>query len=141
MKNNNSDIDISNLLKAIDKELSSSQASLVKNKAINTGSENVAENLRTAFNKFKGTKYSKGYTADEVTRQKARKTRKGRTASIGWNGPHERYRLIHLNEFGYNRFGKRYNPRMMGTVQNTVEQSRKQYFETVGEELSNYYKR
>ena len=132
-------IEITEVLKKIDKELDPKKATRIQNAAINKGAEKVASNLQGAFNKFKGTKQSKGFTADEVTTSKARKAAEGRRAEVGWSGPKERYRLIHLNEWGYTRHGKRYKPRMMGTVQQTLDKSDKEYFETVGKELADGY--
>ncbi len=114
-------IDIISVTKAIDRELSPSKASRIQNAAINKGAAKVADNLKNAFSKFKGSEYSTGATADEVTASRARKSAVGRRAEVGWNGPKERYRLIHLNEWGYTKNGKRHKPRMMGTVQGSLE--------------------
>lgn len=134
-------VDISEVVKAIDKELKGTQSSRIQNAAINKGAEKVADNTSKAFAKFKGTKYSTGATADEVVVQRSRKTQYGRAAKVGWSGPKERYRLIHLNEWGYTRKGKTYRPRMMGTVQKSLDQSEREYFDIVGKELQKGYAR
>ncbi|MGY3766943.1 hypothetical protein ACWOAH_10490 [Vagococcus vulneris] len=115
--------------------------SRIQNQAINKGAEIVAEDISQAFNKFVGTKYSTGATRNEVTLQKARKINNTRAASIGWSGPKERYRLIHLNEFGYTRKGKKYRPRMVGTIEQTMTSSQGKYLDTVYKELKKEYAR
>lgn len=134
-------IDIKEVTTAIDKELGEMKSGQIQNKALNKGSELVADNLKNTLGKFVGTGYSKGHTRDEIVVQKARKTNDGRSSSIGWNGPKERYRLIHLNEFGYTRKGKKYRPRMQGTVTQTVAQSESRYYDAVYKELKKGYER
>lgn len=132
-------IEITEVLKKIDKELDPKKATRVQNEAINQGAAKVAANLKEAFNKFRGTQHSTGATADEVTAGKAKKTTGGRRAEVGWSGQKQRYRIIHLNEWGYTKHGKRYKPRMMGTVQQSVDKSNEEYFETVGRVLVEGY--
>lgn len=136
-----SKVDISEVVKAIDKELKGYQSARIQNDAINAGAKKVAENTSKAFAKFKGTKYSTGATAEEVVVQRSRKIQYGRMAKVGWNGPKDRHRLIHLNEWGYTREGKTYRPRMMGVVQKSLDQSEKEYFDIVWKELQKGYAR
>lgn len=136
-----SKIEIQKVLKSIDAELGSVKASKAQNDAINKGAELVANKLRDNLSKFVGTKHSTGATRDELTIQKARKVNTVRMASVGWNGPKERYRIIHLNEWGYTRKGKKYRPRMYGTVTNTLNTSEREYFNTVYKELKKAYER
>jgi hypothetical protein len=64
-------------------------------------------------------------------------TSRGRiVVRIYWQGPKDRYRLIHLNEHGYTRDGKQYTPKGMGAIDNSVRHSRKPYFETVRKGLN-----
>lgn len=136
MKN---DVEISEVLKALDKELSESKLGTVQNKAINKGAVVVAEKMKTQLSRFSGTKLSKGYSGDEVVIQKSRKTQNGRESTIGWNGPKDRYRLIHLNEWGYTKKGKKYRPRLQGTVTESVKDSEKEYLNIVHGELRKAY--
>ena len=132
-------VDIQDVLKSMEKEINNPKTNKIQNDALNKGSQVISSKLTSGFNKFVGTKYSTGATRDEITVQRARKTKDGRMASIGWNGPKERYRLIHLNEWGYTRKGKKYRPRMSGTVTNTLKASENDYLNTVYKELKKAY--
>lgn len=133
------EIDIKELEKMINEAVSRTKSGHIQNKALKKGAEKIQSELKQSFGKFVGTKYSKGYTRDEIVRSNARNNKNGRYIEVGWNGPHERYRLIHLNEWGYTRNGKRYKPRMMGTVQKTLDRTEKEYYRIVGEELKKGY--
>lgn len=133
------EIDIKEFEKRINEEISGNKASRIQNKALVKGADKMQAELKQSFGKFVGTKYSKGYTRDEIVRSNARNNKNGRYVEVGWNGPHERYRLIHLNEWGYTRNGKRYKPRMMGTVQKTLDRTEKEYYRIVREELKKGY--
>ncbi|SUM32129.1 putative phiSLT protein [Staphylococcus gallinarum] len=65
--------------------------------------------LKTQFETFKDT----GASIDEMHRSSPYTDRKDnqRAVMISWVGPHERNRLIHLNEHGYDRNGKKVVPR------------------------------
>ncbi|MDT2815975.1 hypothetical protein P7H75_14035 [Vagococcus carniphilus] len=134
-------IDINEVVKGIDKELGEARSGRIQNKAINKGMDKVADDLENAFGKFIGTKYSTGATRDEITILKARQTKNARIGSIGWRGPKDRYRLVHLNEWGYTRKGKKYRPRMQGTIGNTMQLSEPKYFNIVHQELRKEYAR
>lgn len=132
-------VDITNAIKALEAVASEQQISRIQNAAINKGSEIVSKNVISAFSKFKGSGRSTGATAEEVTLNKARKIQGIRQAQLKWSGPKDRYRLIHLNEWGYTKNGKRHNPRMMGTIQQTLDSSEKDYYEAIRKELVSGY--
>ncbi|PTO36882.1 hypothetical protein C6P52_13280 [Enterococcus mundtii] len=100
-------------------------------KAINTGAEKVERKLQTDMLVFK----DKGYTIDEVVRKNAAYKNHKAQAEIGWNGPHQRYRLIHLNEWGYTRNGRQIKPRGFGVITKSLKNSEPVYFETVASEV------
>ena len=66
----------------------------------------MAVNLKNAVSSYRDT----GKTVIEVTTGKPRLRGGVRTINVGWSGSGsgQRYRLVHLNEFGYTRYGKRY---------------------------------
>ncbi|MDY4307265.1 hypothetical protein SNF32_07620 [Enterococcus mundtii] len=100
-------------------------------KAINTGAEKVERKLQTDMLVFK----DKGYTIDEVVRKNAAYKNYKAQAEIGWNGPHQRYRLIHLNEWGYTRKGRQIRPRGFGVITKSLKQSEPVYFDSVLKEV------
>lgn len=77
----------------------------------------------------------KGYTIDEVVRKNAAYKNHKAQAEIGWNGPHQRYRLIHLNEWGYTRKGRQIRPRGFGVITKSLKQSEPVYFDSVLKEV------
>ena len=93
----------------INAELTSRKSNKLMNDAVNAGGDKVVSNLKNEFSKYKGSGYSTGATSDEIVRSNARMTNlNGRQLKVGWNGPKERYRLVHLNEFGYTKKGRKY---------------------------------
>ena len=58
-------------------------------------------------------------------------------AKINWDGEFERYRVMHLNEFGhFLRNGEFYtNPRRQGLIENTKRASRNEFRKAIKEEL------
>ncbi|MDN5612412.1 MAG: hypothetical protein L0G33_02400 [Staphylococcus equorum] len=62
-----------------------------------------------------------------------------RQVKIHWNdgGAGERYRIIHLNEYGhYDKSGKWVNTAGKGVIENALRQGRETYFATVKAELA-----
>ena len=82
----------------------------------------MSSKLKSAVSSYRDT----GATVDEVTVGKPRSKGGMRTISVGWDGggSKQRYRLVHLNEFGYTRFGRSYSPRGMGKVQNAFDSAK-----------------
>lgn len=119
---------VDELLKSIDEQFSERRSATIQNKAVNEAAEKFKDGLAEAIASYKDT----GATVEETTRSRASKKADGtRTSRIGWNGPKQRYKLIHLNEFGYVRWGKRYNPRGMGVIRAYIDKSQKVYFENL----------
>ncbi|MCZ0717832.1 HK97 gp10 family phage protein [Aerococcus kribbianus] len=106
------------VLKNMEKELGERKISRVQNKAIREAGEPFKEGLKKAVNVYA----DYGYTRDEVVISDPRKQADGkRKAKVGWNGPHQRYRLVHLNEFGYTRWNRRYSPPGKGVIRNYID--------------------
>ena len=53
---------------------------------------------------------------------------------VGW-GQGSRWRLVHLSEFGYTRFGRYISPRGMGKLQGVVDKTEGSAFEEMRSEL------
>jgi len=73
----------------------------------------------------------KGYTIDEMTISDPYKDGNP-TVRIYWKGPHNRYRIIHLNEWGTI---KNPNPRGKGRIAKALEISKKAYGQVIRDEL------
>ncbi|ASE38010.1 hypothetical protein CD039_01645 [Staphylococcus argensis] len=59
-----------------------------------------------------------------------------RVVKIHWQGPKQRYRIIHLNEFGhFDRSGKWVNTKGKGVIERAMREGREVYFRTVKDEL------
>lgn len=119
------------LQKAITEAYSGTKARQIRKQAINAGGDRMVEQLKKNFDAFKAT----GYSEEEIMRTDARTKGDVEELKIGWNGPHGRWRLIHLNEFGYTRKGKQYTPKGFGTIQKTIEETKDEYLEIVAVEM------
>ncbi len=73
----------------------------------------------------------KGYTIDEMTISDPYSDGNP-TVRIYWSGPHNRYRIIHLNEWGTIRNP---NPRGKGKIAKALKLSQKAYGQAVRDEL------
>ena len=73
----------------------------------------------------------KGYTIDEMTISDPFSDGNP-TVRIYWSGPHNRYRIIHLNEWGTIRNP---NPRGKGKIAKALKLSQKAYGQAVRNEL------
>lgn len=115
-------------LKDVEKQLnslySSRKANKMMNDTVNAGAEVVEERLKQTMKSHKDT----GYTADAVTRSKARNSPVGRVAKVGFSNEKGRASLIHLGEFGYTIKGLRVNTPAFGSVQKVVNSSGQDYF-------------
>lgn len=119
---------IDEVIKALDEQFSERRSSSIQNKAVNEAAEIFKEGLAEAISVYSDT----GATVGETTRSRSSIKAGGvRTARVGWNGPKQRYKLIHLNEFGYVRWGKRYNPRGMGVIRAYIDKSQNIYMENI----------
>lgn len=129
------------LISYFDNYMESPQYQKTVKKAIKDGANIVGESIKQSLSTVSDKGYSQGYTVDEVTVGSPKKTDNGYTVKIGWNGPHQRYRLAHLNEFGYSKNGKTYQSPYFGRVAKGIEQSKTNYTTTVIKEIEEGIKR
>lgn len=100
-------------------------------RAINSGGQIVHRNIKSAMGSFKDT----GASQDETSFMMD--TRRGKVQGhVFWQGPRNRYRIIHLNEHGYNRNGRKHRPRGFGAIARALSRSEAVYFRAVRKELS-----
>lgn len=122
------------VLKELEKQINPRQVSKVTNEALQAGAEIVKDRVVGEFEKFKDT----GASIDEIVISKVG-TRDGvKTIKLGWNGPKERYRIIHLNEFGFDNNGRKIKPKGYGALNRAIKLSEKKYFDTVYKELKKH---
>lgn len=121
---------IEKLEKAINEMVSGTKAGRIKRQAVNAGSDVVVECLKQNYDKAGG-KYSKGFTKQEVMHSNARTKNDVVEAKAGWHGPHDRWRLIHLEEWGYVKSGKQYKPPTYDLIDKTLKEAQEPYFQAV----------
>lgn len=124
---------VTETIQALEKKLGTKKIRKVTRDAIDEGASDVEEQLKWALLTFKDT----GATVDEVVRSLASYKNYNAEAEIGWNGPKQRYRLIHLNEWGYTRNGRQIKPRGFGVITKSLKSSEKIYLNAVARELRN----
>ncbi|SUM69799.1 hypothetical protein [Staphylococcus nepalensis] len=103
--------------------------------ALTKGGGVVASIIARDMRSFAGT--GKSYKSTTVSKPE---TVGGvREVKIHWNSnvPGERYRIIHLNEYGhFDRSGKWVNTAGKGVIENAMRKGRETYFATVKSELA-----
>lgn len=124
---------VNETLRALEKTLGTSKVRKITREAVDKGADDVEEQMKWAMLSFKDT----GATINEVVRKKAAYRNENTEAQIGWNGPKQRYRLIHLNEWGYTRNGRQIKPRGFGVITKSLKSSEKLYINAVARELKN----
>lgn len=117
--------------KAILEAYSGTKAKSIQKAALDAGGNLVVEQLKENFEAFKDT----GFSRDEIVKTNPKSKNDIVQLQIGWNGPHKRWRIIHLNEFGYTKAGKQYTPKGFGTIEKTISESKNDYFRTVSEKM------
>lgn len=119
------------LQKAIMQAYSGRKAKRIQKEALNAGGDVVVEVLKKNFDDFKDT----GYSKDEIMRTDARSKSDIEELKIGWNGEHGRWRLVHLNEFGYTKMGKQYTPKGFGVIVKTIAEVKDEFGHAVAETM------
>lgn len=117
--------------KNLQRQMSEIALGRVQTSALKAGAAEVAVELSNELSKFKDT----GATVDEITIGKVTTHHGFKHILVGWNGPKERYRIVHLNEFGYNRDGKKVKPRAYGAVRRSLENSKVAFYNAIEDEL------
>lgn len=100
----------------------------VVDKALLAGAEVIKKELVANFRTFK----DKGYSVEEITLSEPLTLNGIRTVVIHWSGPHNRYNILHLNEYGTI---KNPNPRGKGAIERALRSGQEAYFQAVEREL------
>lgn len=135
------DIELSGLnevLTNLEKKLGNNRVNRVVNKSLKSVGVEAEQDLKSAVAVFKDT----GKTQEEITASNVSRAHYGiPTIKIGWGpGSGHRWRLEHLNEFGYTRHGRRYSPRGLGVVRQFVDIYGSKYPQKMEEELKELMK-
>lgn len=125
---------VNRLLKELDQKFGKRRIDQITDDALTKGALVFGMELRRQLKTFSdGTGYSEGYTLDELTISPPGKGTSGnRSIRVYWRGPHSRYRIIHLNEWGTIRNP---SPRGKGKIAKAMKLSRKAYGKAVRDEL------
>lgn len=108
------------ILKNIEAKLGKAKTTRVVNKALRDTGDEIVEITKEAVSSYMDT----GATYDEVVRSNVKGSALGiKEVNVGWRGDKSRWRLVHLNEFGYVRKGNFVSPRGMGKVQGAADKA------------------
>ncbi len=122
---------VEELQKAIEQAYAGTRAKSMQKEALNAGGEVVVNTLKKNFEPFKDT----GYSQEDIVRTNARTHDGAEEIKVGWSGDHGRWRLVHLNEFGYTRKGKQYTPKGFGAIAKSIEEAKQEYVQAVAGKL------
>lgn len=116
----------------IEKKLGKAKTNRVVNKALRDAGDEIVLITKEAVAFYRDT----GATYDEVVRGNVKGASSGiKSIDVGWRGDMDRWRLVHLNEFGYTRFGKYVRPQGMGAIQGAADKSKSTAFKKMREGL------
>lgn len=124
------------VLKNMEDQLGDRKVTRIVNSTLNEAGEEFKDGLAKAVSPYRDT----GATEEEVVRGRASRRGGAHSLRVGWAGPMKRYKLVHLNEFGYVRWGRRYNPRGMGVIRKYIDSSTGQYVSNVRKGLEEIMK-
>jgi|SRR5699024_2727591 len=97
------------LLAELERRLGAKRMQKVSDKALEKGAKVFVAELKRQFQTFRDT----GASIEEITISSPMTVGGVRTIKVHWKGPKDRYRIIHLNEFGT---VKNPNPRGKGRI-------------------------
>lgn len=113
----------------LERKLGKVRMQLVTDQALRAGAKVFVEELKRQVATFSdGIGQSEGYTLKEIAVSEPFTQAGVRTIKVHWKGPHGRYRIIHLNEFGT---VKNPNPRGKGKIAIALRNSEKEYARVV----------
>lgn len=116
----------------LEKKFGKSATKRITDFALTKGGQKVVQIIKRNMGSFKDT----GESVSETSLSKPMTIGGVRTVKIHWRGPKQRYRIIHLNEFGhYDRSGKWVNTAGKGVIERAMREGRETYFRAVKEEI------
>ncbi|ENH96722.1 hypothetical protein J416_09499 [Gracilibacillus halophilus YIM-C55.5] len=112
------------MLSNLEKELGQKAVQRISDAALTDAAEIFLDELKRQFESWS----DKGYSIEEMTLSKPFWEGGTRTIKVYWKGPHDRYRIIHLNEFGT---VKNPNPDGKGSIARAIRNSEKPYHNAI----------
>lgn len=110
------------LLAELEHRLGKQAMERISDEALLKGAELFVKILNAYIGK--GGKYAKGWTVDDTSIEGPVYVGGVKTVKIHWNGPHGRYRIIHLNEWGTVKMP---NPPRKGAIAKAMRQAEQVY--------------
>ncbi|MFZ4869301.1 hypothetical protein ACOYX3_13855 [Enterococcus entomosocium] len=120
---------VDEILKNLEAKLGPARTNRIVNKSLKNYGQKLQQDVQEAVSSYIDT----GETHDTVIVSEVKKG-PPKTIEVGW-GQGSRWRLVHLSEFGYTRFGKYVSPRGMGKLQGVVDKTEGSAFEEMRSEL------
>ncbi|RWZ62326.1 hypothetical protein EQH89_04090 [Lacticaseibacillus paracasei] len=117
----------------LSQKFSDRKVALYVNNALTIAGRYAVAELKQAAESYRDT----GATVNEITAGKPRLRGGVRNIKIGWSGDgsKQRWRLVHLNEFGYTRNGRTYAPRGIGKIRSSYDEMQPKLKELEAAEL------
>lgn len=121
-------IGLEETLKNMEEKLGAKRVNRISNKTL----KKQGERNKQVVKKYMATYIDSGKTHDLVITSGVKNNPK--RVETGWASK-ERAPIVHLNEFGYTRYGKYVRPRGMGKLQSAVDEIQGKAFEEMKAEL------
>lgn len=112
----------------LEKRFGKEKMQQISDQALSDGADVFIEEFKSQFSAIKDKGHSKGHTISEITKSEPLTLAGTRTIKIHWRGPHDRYKIIHLNEFGT---VKNPNPPAKGVIARALKNSETAYREAI----------
>lgn len=124
---------VEKLIKQLERKFGATKMREIEDDALNNGADLIVKSLKHNFESFKDT----GASIDEIVKTKpySKGSSYARAIMIKWEGPMNRKNIIHLNEHGYTRDGKKYTPRGFGVIAKTLNAGEFAYRQTIMKSL------
>lgn len=119
---------VNKLVNELESKFGTKRIQEITAKALDKGSLLISMELYRQLRTFR----DKGYTIDELTISDVEGTGSNQTVRIYWKGPHNRYRIIHLNEWGTIRNP---NPRGKGKIAKALHVTKREYGNVIRNEI------
>lgn len=123
---------VSELLSDLEQRFGEQETRRVSDRALKKAADIFVVELKEQLRTFSGQPGTTGATVDEVTLTEPYDFAGARTITVHWRGPKNRYRIIHLNEFGT---VKNPNPRGKGAIARAMQVGERAYQEAIAEEI------
>ncbi|UOQ85691.1 hypothetical protein [Gracilibacillus salinarum] len=119
---------LNNLLSDLENKLGKQAMQHISDKALVEATDEFVKELKREFETFKDT----GASIEEITVKGPVWENGSRIMKVHWRGPHDRYRIIHLNEWGTINNP---NPDGKGAIARALKNSEKAYRNAVKKAL------